>query len=71
MFGRSFDGIGYQYAKPLKERFPDDYRTLLKWFPLVELDLFRFEKMEENADTFIKKNGRYVVNYEKAKNQYC
>lgn len=71
MFGRSFDGIGYQYAKPLKERFPDDYQTLLKWFPLVELELFRFEKMEENAETFIKKNGRYVVNYEKAKNQYC
>lgn len=64
MFGRSFDGIGYQYAKPIKERFPEDYETMLKWFPLLELDIQRVDSLPENERPFIKKNGRYVVNYE-------
>ncbi len=67
MFGRSLDGIGYQYMRPVRDRFPDDYRKCLEWFPLIELDMFRFEQMEECSDDFIIKNGRVYVNYEKFK----
>ena len=47
MFGRSFDGIRYDYLKPMHDHFPDDFQTVLKWFPLADLCLFRetmFEK---------------------------
>lgn len=41
MFGRSFDGIDLRFLRPIKERFPADYRRILDWFPLAELELFR------------------------------
>ena len=66
LFGRSFDGIGYQYSKPIKEHFPQDYETMLKWFPLLELEIMRVDSLPEKDRPFIKKNGRYVLNYEKA-----
>lgn len=69
MFGRSLDGIGYQYMKPIKERFPNDYEKALQWFPLIELEMFRFEQMEECSDDLIIKNGRVYVNYEKFKKE--
>lgn len=41
MFGRSFDGVDYRFLQPVKERFPDDYRRILDWFPLADLEIFR------------------------------
>ncbi|MFQ7492978.1 MAG: hypothetical protein ACLRL4_04560 [Bifidobacterium bifidum] len=32
-FGRSFDGIDKRFTKVLKDKAPDDYATLLEWFP--------------------------------------
>lgn len=66
MFGRSFDGIGIQYTYPIRERFPDDFKLILKWYPFLKLEFFRFEKMKNKADDFIFKNGRFWVNYDKA-----
>lgn len=40
-FGRSFDGIDYRFLEPLKRNRPDDYATVLEWFPLADLELFR------------------------------
>ena len=40
-FGRSFDGIGYQFLPALKEHAPDDFQTILDWFPLADLELIR------------------------------
>ena len=40
-FGRSFDGIDYRFTKPLSEHAPDDFKRLLEWFPLAELEIFR------------------------------
>jgi hypothetical protein len=42
-YGRSFDGIGAAYIGPLKEHRPDDYAMLLKFFPLLEVELFHYE----------------------------
>lgn len=44
-FGRSFDGIDHRFLEPLSRMAPDDYRRVLAWFPLAELELFR-AKME-------------------------
>lgn len=40
-FGRSFDGIDYRFTKPLSEHAPDDFKRLLEWFPLADLEIFR------------------------------
>lgn len=43
LFGRSFDGIDYRFLKPIHDRLPDDFEQILRWFPLVELELMRNE----------------------------
>jgi 3'-phosphoadenosine 5'-phosphosulfate sulfotransferase (PAPS reductase)/FAD synthetase len=43
LFGRSFDGIDYRYLKPIMRELPRDYERILKWFPLVELEIKRQE----------------------------
>lgn len=40
-FGRSFDGIDYRFLEPIRRNAPDDYRRILDWFPLAELEVFR------------------------------
>lgn len=45
LFKRSFDGIDYRFTAPLKKHRPRDYQKILEWFPLLELDLFRYERM--------------------------
>lgn len=39
--GRTFDGIAAQFLGPLKKYAPDDYATILEWFPLADMDLIR------------------------------
>lgn len=64
IYGRSFDGLGYQYMKGLKERFPEDYERVKKWFPLIDLEIFRYEGLEDKCDfSKIDKNGRVGINY--------
>jgi hypothetical protein len=41
LWGHSFDGLDSRFLGPLKERLPRDYATVLKWFPLAELELVR------------------------------
>lgn len=47
LFGRSFDGIDWRFLKPLKERRPADYRRILEWFPLAELEVLRIQFRED------------------------
>ena len=41
MFGRTFDGVNFQFLGPLKERYPRDYERILEWFPLAEVEIAR------------------------------
>lgn len=41
LFARSLDGIDRRFMEPLREEFPDDYETILRWFPLADLDSHR------------------------------
>lgn len=34
MFGRSWDGFSYQFIKPIKDRFPEDYEKSKSGSPL-------------------------------------
>lgn len=44
LFGRSFDGLDLRFLLPLKRHRPSDYRKILEWFPLAELEVFRWER---------------------------
>jgi hypothetical protein len=44
LFGKSFDGLDLRFLLPIKKHHPKDYQTILEWFPMVELEIFRFEK---------------------------
>lgn len=44
LFGRSFDGIGLRYLLPIKQNFPRDYARILEWFPLADLEVWRYER---------------------------
>lgn len=44
LFGRSFDGLDLRFLLPLKKHRPADYRRVLDWFPLAELEVFRWER---------------------------
>ncbi len=43
MFGRSFDGLNIRYLYPIKQNFPRDFQKILEWFPLADLEIFRYE----------------------------
>jgi hypothetical protein len=43
VFGRSFDGLDFRFLYGIKKHWPDDYRRILAWFPLAELEIKRHE----------------------------
>jgi predicted phosphoadenosine phosphosulfate sulfurtransferase len=43
LFGRSFGGLDARYTKTIREKAPEDWETLKAWYPLVDLDIFRYE----------------------------
>lgn len=43
LFGRSFDGLDLRFLLPLKKHRPADFRKVLEWFPLADLEVFRWE----------------------------
>lgn len=43
VFGRSFDGLDLRFLVKIREHFPRDYRTILDWFPLVDMEIARYE----------------------------
>ena len=44
IFGRTFDGLVGEFVAPLKKHFPADYVKVLELFPLVEAEVWRYEK---------------------------
>jgi len=43
IWGKSFDGLDYRFIKPLKEHFPNDYEKLKQIFPLIEVEMRRYD----------------------------
>jgi 3'-phosphoadenosine 5'-phosphosulfate sulfotransferase (PAPS reductase)/FAD synthetase len=43
IFGRSFDGIDLRFIYQVKKHFPRDYQRILDWYPLVEVEIYRYE----------------------------
>lgn len=49
MFGRTFDGIHWQYLDPIRKHYPNDYRKIAEWFPLIEAEFTRRERAGREA----------------------
>lgn len=45
MFGKSFDGLDYRFIKPIKERYPEDYEKIKFFFPLIDLEILRYDNI--------------------------
>ena len=45
VFGRSFDGFDARYTGPLRRTYPEDYARLVEWFPLIDTDQIRWERL--------------------------
>jgi len=43
--GRTIISWEYQYLKPVKDHFPDDYQRMLEWWPWLDLEFFRHEQV--------------------------
>lgn len=44
LFGRSFDGLDFQYVSKIKRAHPRDYARILEWFPFVDMEIYRYER---------------------------
>lgn len=48
IWGRSFDGLDARFTGPLREHYPKDYELLERWVPLADLDIIRWERINDN-----------------------
>lgn len=44
-WGRTLASFDYQYLRPLRDNFPQDWATIQQWFPLIDLEMFRYEQV--------------------------
>jgi len=44
LFHSSFCGLDYGFMSQIKKHAPDDWQTVLEWFPLIEAEIWRFER---------------------------
>lgn len=41
---KSFDGLHVGYLMPIRQKYPEDYRKICEWFPLIEAEMWRYER---------------------------
>lgn len=45
MWGRTVGAWDYIYVKAIRDNYPEDYKRFLEWWPLAELQIFRYEQV--------------------------
>lgn len=48
-WGKSFDGIDYRFIIKLKKDFPRDYQKMVDCFPLLEVNIMRYNLENQNV----------------------
>lgn len=46
LFHSSFCGLDYGFMSQLKKHEPEDWETIKRWFPLIDAELWRFERQK-------------------------
>lgn len=46
-WNRSFDGIRYTFLHGLRKDYPNDYKKIQEYYPLIDIELFRYEKNQK------------------------
>ena len=49
LFGKSFDGLTAQYLIPIKKHRPEDYKIILNYYPLAEVEVWKYERVHGKA----------------------
>lgn len=44
-WGRTIAAFDYQYIKPIATHFPEDFERIKQWFPLIDLELMRYDEV--------------------------
>jgi hypothetical protein len=47
-FGRTWDGLDVRFLWGIKKHYPLDYKKILTWFPLAELEILRYESFQRH-----------------------
>lgn len=47
IWGASFDGLHYKFLKGLYDNYPDDFKKVKEFFPLIEAELYRYKFWEK------------------------
>lgn len=44
IWNRSYDGMKYQFLIGVKNHYPEDYKKIMEYFPLLDVEIFRYEQ---------------------------
>jgi hypothetical protein len=47
-FGRSWDGLSYQFLYGVKKFYPKDYERIQEMFPLIDAEIFRYKMFNKH-----------------------
>lgn len=47
--GRTIASFQYQELRALKDNYPADFEKFREWFPLIDLEFFRYEQVGKNS----------------------
>lgn len=48
-WGWTLTATVYRYLKPLRDHYPEDWEKLKYWFPLIDAEFFRYERVGRHA----------------------
>jgi hypothetical protein len=48
LFNRTFDGIDLRFLIKVRDAFPRDYQRILDWFPLADMEIYRYEQAQKH-----------------------